>query len=273
MASNTKPGIPTPEEILEFYQESCDEESCDEESGDEESGDEEPHDQEPRDQESLDQESRDQEPRKHESCEGKSVVICGPGQSLGQLFAELGGGVTGSPGSPGMGDEIWATDSLGKLIKYDRLFFMEHPSMVQDSDWLSEAPGTIYVSEATSGNQTEYPIREVVDTLGLLYINSSAAYAIALAICRRAAKIRLFGLDFDTDPGKRGCIEFLICKAVHSAVNVEIPSSSSLLGNNLSMNDRLFGFKHCKDPFVMGAKEGRRCLMRVSELPDQHKVA
>lgn len=230
-----KEALPTPEDVLEFY----------EEGGEEE-----------------DEEEEDTEAQ--ENIEGKTIIVCGPGPSLAQLFAEL----------PNLnGDEVWAADDVGKLMRYDRLFYMEHPDNVADMSWVLESKKPAYVCEARSDNVTEYPIREVVDTMGLLYINSSAAYAVALAICRRAAKLRLFGLDFESDPGKRGCIEFLICKAVHSAVNIEIPSTSLLLGNNLSMSDRLFGFKDCKDQFVMGHKDGKRCLMRVSELPDQYKVA
>lgn len=267
-----KEELPTPDDVLDFYEEGEEDAEEEEEEEDEGGGGGEGireggvegggggGDKGEGGGEGHDDRRGEPEP----DIEGKTIIVCGCGPSLAQLFTEL----------PNLnGDEVWATDDVGKLMKYDRLFYMEHPDNVADMSWVCRSEKTVYVCEARSDNMTEYPIREVVDTMGLLYINSSAAYAIALAICKRAAKLRLFGLDFDSDPGKRGCIEFLICKAVHSAVNIEIPSTSSLLGNNLSMSDRLFGFKDCDDKFVMGQKEGKRCLMRISELPDQYKVA
>lgn len=208
------------------------------------------------------------------SLSQKTITICGSGSSLGQLFMENEYGVK-------HGDELWATDNVARLLRFDRLFYMEHPSVYKKQAervaWLESADllGITYVSEKDPliPDAVLFPIQDVVNELGLLYISSSAAYALALAICWRASKIRLFGLDFDSEPVKRGCIEFLICKAVHMGINIEIPSTSLLLGNNLSLQQRLFGFEHSADPFVLGTKDGKRCLMRSSELPDKYTVA
>lgn len=283
---------PEPEEILQFYDDDNSQASNDEEDdgdlGDNEAqGDEpqdcEPHDgphdceppeDEPNDCEPHDEPTGDEphdEPHnetEHASLSGKTVVLCGPGLSVSQLFTELEANAALAAGAPG--DEIWAVDGVGRYLMHDRLFYMEHPSVLPPAPWLANERGIVYVSEKTPGVPTGvlYPVVRVVQELGVMYVDSSAAYALALAIFLRASKVRLFGLDFENDPAKRGCIEFLICKAVHSNVSIEIPSASLLLGNNMTVGDRLFGFRHSKDPFVMVVAGNERRLARFSEVAE-----
>lgn len=265
-----------PEDVLDFYEDG--DESTEEDSkGDGESDDgdkstgegersEEGGDIKDEGGDSREEGGDSKEEKEEETLSGKTITLCGSGHSLNQFFSEMDAGV-----SPG--DEVWAIDNIGRYMRHDRLFFMEHPSVQAPGKWLMDETRDVYVSELTPEVPMGrlYPVEAVVQELGVMYVDSSAAYALALAILLRASKVRLFGLDFDAEPAKRGCVEFLICKAIHSGVGIEIPSSSSILGNNLTVGDRLYGFKHSKDPFVMIAQEGGRKLVRFSSLPDKNK--
>lgn len=259
MASDTL----EPEDILDFYEDDEESSESESENGPDSSDSVEEASEPVTSEETTEPAADETEAPRLETLEGKTITLCGSGHSLNQFFSEL------DAGAP-PGDEVWAVDNVGRFMHHDKVFYMEHPDVQKPGDWLKEEKSDVYVSELSDDvpKGILYPVEDVVQNLGIMYIDSSAAYALALAVYLRAAKVRLFGLDFDSDPVKRGCIEFIICKAIHTGVGIEIPSSSSLLGNNLTVGDRLYGFKHSKDPFVMVVVENGRRLVRFSKLPE-----
>lgn len=83
-----------------------------------------------------------------------------------------------------------------------------------------------------------YPLEEVVNHIGLPYLNTTVAYAFALAWYEGFKEIRLFGCDF-TYPdlhaaeSGRGNVEFLIGAALRDEVKTFIGSSSTLMDMNV----------------------------------------
>jgi hypothetical protein len=112
---------------------------------------------------------------------GKTVVICGPGVSIKDLFSEA----AREGGSRALADETWCLNSLGALLNNDRTFHMSPVAKLGDgeSGWIPSCK-IVYSSgrDERFPNVIAYPIEKVMEFLNVAYFNSSAAYAIAFAI-------------------------------------------------------------------------------------------
>lgn len=179
------------------------------------------------------------------SVEGAHVAILGLGPSLEQYMSLA----RGLGGRRKLADETWAINALGDVFACDRVFHMDdvriqqvradarpQSNIAEMLRWLKTHPGPVYTStphEAFPG-LVAYPLEAVINDLGSVYFNNTAAYAMALAIHERAAVISLWGCDF-TYPNAhhaekgRACLEFWCGFARARSIEVNLPETSSLL--------------------------------------------
>jgi hypothetical protein len=194
---------------------------------------------------------------------GKSIAIIGHGVSLKDAMADA---LTLGSGSC-LADEVLAIDSMGGTIYNNRTFYLRPLTSLADSpalSWIRDGGGVVYSckEEANAPNVVRYPIEEVVQHIGLAYMNSSAACAVALAICGGAKKIKVYGLD--ATGKERGCLEFLLAKAIHSNISIEVSPSSVLFDNDIGPTERLDGFSLLEDPVCPVVLDGKLVVLARS---------
>jgi hypothetical protein len=196
------------------------------------------------------------EPSPVRSAKGKHVCIIGLGPSLAHymdLTRRLGG-------RRRLADETWGINALGDVFVCDRIFHMDdvriqevRAAALPDSsiqvmlDWMKAHPGPIYTSRAHPEypGLVEYPLAEVLKNLGTVYFNSTAAYAVGLAIHEEVARISLYGCDYtyanahQSEKG-RGCLEFWLGVASACGIDVDVSEYSSLMDS--CETERLYGY-------------------------------
>lgn len=186
------------------------------------------------------------------------VAILGLGPSLNQ-YVEL----TKRLGSRRkLADQTWGINALGDIVQCDAVFHMDdvriqerRAAAAPDSNiaamlsWMRTYSGPIYTSipHPDYPGTVAYPLQDVVRDLGTIYFNSTAAYAVALAIHQRAKEILCFGVDFtypnahDAEQG-RACVEFWLGLATARGITVQAPKTSSLLDACYSADRRFYGY-------------------------------
>lgn len=206
-----------------------------------------------------------------------TVAICGPGISIKDLMADA----IAAGGIKGLADEIWTCDALGGILYSHRKFVMSSvAAILKDtrlhvmSEWISDEadPAVIYSCDAAgeTGWVQRYPVEEVLGHLNVAYLNSSAAYALALALAGRAKRIKIYGLDFTGR--QRANIEFLLAKAIHSGISLELCPSTTLLDNDVPLEARLYGFSSLPDPCVVVTEDGKLTVKAKSSLQTARDV-
>lgn len=189
---------------------------------------------------------------------GKHIVILGLGPSLNQyvdLARRLGG-------RRKLGDEVWAINALGDVLACDRVFHMDDvriqevraaalpkSNIAAMLSWLRTHPGPIYTSRLHPDypGLVEFPLEAVLNDLGFPYFNSTAAYAVALAIHEGASTISLFGIDYtyanahSAEQG-RGCVEFWLGLAYQRGIEINVSEASSLLDTCRGGAERFYGY-------------------------------
>jgi len=127
---------------------------------------------------------------------------------------------------------------------------LTQPSMLHGvNDWIGIHPGPVYVPTACPEipGAVEYPIEEVLSTIQFPYLNTTVAYAIALAIHWKISRIAMYGCDF-TYPdvhiaeSGRGCAEWLVGIGALRGSAMEIAGGSTLLDSHLTIEQRLYGY-------------------------------
>ena len=188
----------------------------------------------------------------------RHVVILGLGPSLEQyldIVKRLGA-------RRRFADEVWAINSLGDIVECDRIFHMDdvriqeiraaarpQSNIAAMLEWLRRHPGPVYTSRKRPGypGLVEFPLADVINTLGQAYFNNTAAYAAALAIYLGVEKISLFGCDYtyrdahDAERG-RGCLEFWLGVAHARGIKLAISGRSSLMDQVEPEQERLYGY-------------------------------
>lgn len=185
-------------------------------------------------------------------------------------------------------DEVWAINAMAGVVFHDRVFMLDPASRFLDSDdagsqtglmrsVLKSHPGPIYTCELDDRcpGLVEYPLDEVVNSVGTWYLNNTVAFAIAFAIAAKVKEIHIFGVDFSykgnvhfAEAG-RACCEFLLSKAVERGIRVGIAQSSSLMDTNVPIKDKLYGYHRLKDTFVFEDKDGKFVKRKYSDLKEQ----
>lgn len=159
-----------------------------------------------------------------------------------------------------LADETWAIVATAGVIQHDRLFLMDDiPGLLEPTvgvddcmtgmwGWLKDHPGPILTSKTYPEypGTVEYPLQDVVNSVGIAYFSSSVAYAIGYAIHIGVKQIQLYGCDF-TYPdlhmaeAGRACVEFLIAIAMGHGISIMIGEGSTLMDVN-DVSRRLYGY-------------------------------
>lgn len=159
-------------------------------------------------------------------------------------------------------DEVWGINAVGDVIQCDRLFHMddvrvqelraaESPAsnIANMLTWLRTHPAPIYTSRVHPDypGLVAYPLQDVLNSCGMAYFNSTAAYAVAYAVHIGVKKISLFGFDFtykDSHKAEKGraCVEFHLGIAKARGIEIGFPSSTSLMDANAPDEERIYGY-------------------------------
>jgi SAM-dependent methyltransferase len=188
----------------------------------------------------------------------KHICILGLGPSVTEyleLTKRLGG-------RHKIADEVWAINALGNVFDCDLVFHMDDVRIQQirseakpDSniavmlDWLKTSRVPVVTSRAHPDYPAlrEFPLEDVLNTLGYDYFNNTGAYAVAYAIYSGATKISLFGMDYtypNVGQAERGraCVEFWLGFARAHGIDIRLPTSTSLLDSQHVGQSRLYGY-------------------------------
>ena len=124
----------------------------------------------------------------------------------------------------------------------------------------------------------EYPLEEVIKDQRCAYMNTTVAYSLAFAAYNKVGSVDLFGMDFSyknnlhfAEAG-RACLEFWICKMIAIGIKVGVSPRSSLLDQNVPLQERLYGYHRLANPKVaMPNPEGEWVVCDRSELAQMVK--
>jgi len=220
---------------------------------------------------------------KIESLKGKSVAIVGMGKSWFDYNLAKSHGVHF--------DEVWVINGVGSVIYHDRVFMMDPASRFLDTDdaggqtesmkkMLQEHPGPIYTCELDERVPAlvEYPLEEVIKDQRCAYMNTTVAFSLAFALWSEVDHIDLFGMDFSykhnlhfAEAG-RACLEFWICKCISSGITVGVSPRSSLLDQNVEIENRLYGYHRLANPKIaMPDPQGEWVVCDRSDLAEMVK--
>lgn len=174
----------------------------------------------------------------------ESVAILGLGPSVADFFE-----VSKRWGGTNDWTEVWGINAMGGVARCDRIFHMDdvriqelrtenrpNTNIAKMLEWMRKHPGPIYTSRTHPDypGLVDFPLEDVVNDLGSLYFNSTAAYAVAYAIHRKAKRIGVFGCDFtypDAHHAERGraCVEYWLGHAAARGIKIVTPINSCLM--------------------------------------------
>lgn len=196
-----------------------------------------------------------------ETAAKKTVAILGLGPSVAAYLD-----ITKCNGTRRkLASEVWSINALGDIFQCDRVFHMDdvrvqeiraaaapEGNIAPMLEWMRSTSTPIVTSRKREGypSLVEFPLEAVVNDLGIAYFNSTAAYAVALAIHERFDVIRLFGCDF-TYPNAhhaergRGCVEFWLGVAHGRGIKLSVPLGTSLLDATEPFSEKFYGFNAC----------------------------
>lgn len=190
--------------------------------------------------------------------EGKHIAIVGLGPSSREFLHVC----KGLGGRRAYCDEVWGINAIGDVLNCDRIIHMddvriqeiraaERPesNIARMLDWMKTTKTQIISSRCHPDYPaiTEYPIEDVLKEFQLDYFNSTAAWAVALAVFGGAEKISLWGIDFtypdahDAEKG-RGCVEFWLGVAKARGIKVAMPKTTTLMDALYTRQERLYGY-------------------------------
>ena len=214
---------------------------------------------------------------------GKKIAIIGLGAS--QIDYVIG--VENSK----QWDEVWGINSALSVFELDRVFMLDPVSRFLDTE---DAGNQTEVMRRVLPNYTkpiytceldervpalvEYPLEEVIKDQRCAYMNNTTAYALAFALWNEVGHIDLFGMDFSykhnlhfAEAG-RACLEFWICKCISSQITVGVSPRSSLLDQNVGLEERLYGYHRLANPKIaMPDPQGEWVICARSDLASMVK--
>ena len=215
--------------------------------------------------------------------EGKKVAIIGLGASQIDY-------VIGKENSVEW-DEVWVINSALSVFDCDRVFMLDPASRFLDTDHAGNQTDVmrkllptfdkpIYTCELDERVPAlvEYPLEEVIKDQRCAYMNTTVSYALAFAAWNKVGEVDLFGMDFSyknnlhfAEAG-RACLEFWICKMIAIGVKVGVSPRSSLLDQNVPIEERLYGYHRLPNPKIaMPNPEGEWVVCNRSELAQMVK--
>ena len=188
-------------------------------------------------------------------------------------------------------DEVWGINSALSVFELDRVFMLDPVSRFLDTE---DAGNQTEVMRRVLPNYTkpiytceldervpalgEYPLEEVIQDQRCAYMNNTTAYALAFALWNEVGHIDVFGMDFSyrhnlhfAEAG-RACLEFWICKCISSQITVGVSPRSSLLDQNVGLEERLYGYHRLSNPKIaMPDPQGEWVICDRSELASMVK--
>ena len=220
---------------------------------------------------------------KNAELKGKKIAIIGLGAS--QIDYVIG--VENSK----QWDEVWGINSALSVFDLDRVFMLDPVSRFLDTEdagnqtevmrrVLPKYTKPIYTCELDERVPAlvEYPLEEVIKVQRCAYMNNTTAYALAFALWNEVGHIDLFGMDFSykhnlhfAEAG-RACLEFWICKCISSQITVGVSPRSSLLDQNVGLEERLYGYHRLANPKIaMPDPQGEWVICDRSDLASMVK--
>lgn len=196
------------------------------------------------------------------------VAIVAMGPSRNEYLADC----VAKSGRFQVADETWAINAMAGVIEHDRAIIMddlpyfskaaraEQPALVGYGDWLHRHPGPMYTQKAyiQYPGSIEYPLQDVLNTVGYAYMNSTPAYALCLAIHMGVKHIKLYGMDYSNQDGKfveagRACMEFWIGIAHRQfGIKVSIANTSTLMDQSKAR--QLYGYSIAPEIAIQDGK-------------------
>lgn len=224
----------------------------------------------------------------------KRVAILGLGPSL-EAYVDV---VKRLGARSKLVDEVWGINAAIDVIRCDRGFHMDDVRVQEaraaekpDSNiaamipWLKTHPGPIYTSvpHPEYPGLVAYPLLDVMKSCGgTAYFNSTAAYAVALAVHMGVETLYLFGADFsyaDSHQAERGrgCVEFYLGMGKARGMQIGLPNTTSLLDGCATKDERVYGFDgmdlefiHGEDGKLSDIKFTPRSLPTAAEIEDRY---
>ena len=140
--------------------------------------------------------------------------------------------------------EIWTLNQLYRHVPRCTRHFDIHRNWEEDNvdgtdhrGWIREAgeagiPTYMVEHHPELPSSVEYPIKEVIEDVGIDYFTSTVAFEVALAVKEGFKEIALYGIDLivgtEYDVQKAN-LEFHLGRAHGMGINVRIPPQSALL--------------------------------------------
>lgn len=189
-------------------------------------------------------------------------------------------------------DQVWAINALGGVLDCDIVFHMDDVRIQERRakadpksniaamlKWMRRYPGRIITSNPHPRYKaTEaFPLQDLFDETGSLYLNSTGAYAVAYAVLTGATKISLFGIDYSyahshhAEKG-RACFEFWLGIAHARGIKIAVPKGTPLMDAVLPASEKLYGYDALD---VTSAMEGKRRVLKFApraKLPTAREI-
>ena len=170
--------------------------------------------------------------------------------------------------------ETWTINYMAAAIYCDRIIHVDpihayegHPVVREFLERALKHNIPFYTSwpHPKYPNHVVYPFDKVLQCLGVAYLNTSVAYAIALAMADGFNEIGLFGCDFSypnvhVSESGRACCEFLMGIGSQRGIKFAVASSSTLM--DMHTQQQPYGF--FANPLAPPVNGGR--LMSVPEI-------
>lgn len=186
------------------------------------------------------------------------VVILGLGPSL-EAYVDLAKRLGGRRA---LCDEVWGINSVAGVVQCDRVFHMDdirvqlarataqpESNIARMVDWMRGHPGPIYTSRPHPDfpGLVAYPLEDVINSCGIAYFNSTAAYAVAYAVHIGVKQISCFGFDFtypDSHKAEKGraCVEFHLGIGKARGITIGFPAATTLMDANAPFEERVYGY-------------------------------
>ena len=188
-------------------------------------------------------------------------------------------------------DEVWGINSALSVFDLDRVFMLDPVSRFLDTEdagnqtdvmrrVLPNYTKPIYTCELDERVPAlvEYPLEEVIKDQRCADMNTTVAFSLAFALWSEVDHIDLFGMDFSykhnlhfAEAG-RACLEFWICKCISSGITVGVSPRSSLLDQNVEIENRLYGYHRLANPKIaMPDPQGEWVVCDRSDLAEMVK--
>jgi len=216
------------------------------------------------------------------------IAILGLGPSVRQ-YLEL---TKRAGGRRAFCDQTWSINALGDVFVSDLIVHMDdvriqqiraealpRSSIARMLDWLRTTSVPVVTSRAHPEFPAlvEFPLEECLNQFPQGYFNSTAAYAVALALMRGATKMTLFGVDFtypDAHTAEKGraCVEWWLGVAAARGVELSMPRTSSLMDALEPQAKRFYGYD-CVDLQINRAADGIKvAFTERAELPTAAEI-